>query len=444
MSTDHPISTNPTPDASDDEPALASTDNIDPTNATLLPRDEAALEDHGWYAEVGARRRVRSRYPEAARLDMIYPAKPDPMRSRYFEPDGRHSDYALNDELKAIRGVEVTDSYIRIPHRTVEALEVDPNARDELDQLVSRILSKMRVDEIERDGDIRYRIPDDPNTVTDDERRTDPRPVFVDAVPGSHWCALQELKEKRNVESRDIKGLITARDSETGTGKTTLGEVLCLDWDRADGGWDAEDQATLDGDAYTEAYLELPKGAMLLGDEMEQMADNRRSTSTNNVTITQFWSVMRAWEVSTIATLPSTSMLDKRMKELADFRINVIERGIATVYLSKVDDMDGQVFEKRLHRVRWKALDGHPGHKRLAEKKKEHMDNYAENFYFVNDEDDDLAVDDLPLSLRNRIWMMLDENGVRHEDMADAWGMSRPTVSKGIKKVREAAKEETS
>lgn len=412
---------------------MSTVDNVDPTHNTPTTVSETALDDHNWYAEVGARRRIRSRFPEAARIDMIYPCKPDAARASYFDPNDLHADYALHDELEAIEGIEVESTHILIPHRTVESLFVDEDVTDDLDELVYRVLSKMRVDEIERDGEIHYRIPDDPNNVTDDQRRTDPRPVLVEAAPGMHWNALQELKEKRNVENRDIKGLITARDSETGTGKTTLAETLSIDWDRTESGWRAEDQGTLHSEEYTRAYLNLPKGAMLLGDEMEQMADNRRSTSSNNVTLTQFWSVMRAWQVSTLATLPSTSMLDKRLKELADFRINVIERGVGVVYLSKVDDHGGQVFEKRLHRIRWGDLAGNEQHEVMKKKKKDHMENFSERSYLIDDEDDDLGVDDLPLELRNEIWAMLVESGVEQQVIAEAFDFDRSTVSKAIK-----------
>lgn len=407
----------------------------DPTQVDPVESNDDLLDAHLWYAEVESRRRIRSRFPEAARLDMVYPAKADPSRARYFDPDGRHSDYALNGELKAINGIEVEDTHILVPHETVESLEVLEDEHDELDELVWRILSKMRVDEVERSGEIHYRIPDDPNNVIDDERRTDPRPVYVEAAPGMHWNALQEIKEKRRFENRDMKGLVTARDSETGTGKTTLAESLCLSWDSD---WNAERRATLDSSTYTNRYLELPAGSFLLGDEMEQMADNRRSMSGNNVALTQFWSTMRAWEVSTICTLPSTSMLDKRLKELCDFRINVIERGVAIVYLTKVDDHSGEVREKRLHRVRWGALDDHPEHVALEKKKKDHMENFAERSYLIDDEDDELDVEDLPLDLRNEVWRRLVAEDVEQKPIADAWDLSRSTISKGVKAAREA------
>ncbi|MFB6198895.1 MAG: hypothetical protein ABEI52_11625, partial [Halobacteriaceae archaeon] len=132
----------------------------------------------------------------------------------------------------------------------------------------------------------------------------------------------------RQADNRDVKMLITARDAQTGTGKTTLAIQLAKWFDRH--GWDTS-KATLDGSEYVDRYTDLEPGEVLVGDELEQMADSRRSMSEQNVTLTQFWSTMRAWQVSTVTTLPSVAMVDKRLKELADLRINVTRRGVGVI-----------------------------------------------------------------------------------------------------------------
>lgn len=401
-------------------------------STTTTEANDDLLESEGWYAEVEARRRIRSKLPEAARLDRLYPAKPDMRRADFFEPDGRHSEYCLNDELREIEGIDVEDTHILIPFETVDELDVDREQLDELDQLIYRILSKMRVREYEAEDGVRYEIYNHPNgRPTSDVRKTDPRPIYVEAPSGHDWNWLDGMIKGRRADSRDVKGLVTARDSETGTGKTTLAEHLCLDYDD---GWNAEDRATLEGSAYTDAYLELPKGAFLLGDEMEGMADNRRSMSGNNVTLTQFWSTMRAWEVSTICTLPSTSMLDIRLKELCDWRINVLERGLAVVYKTKVDDHSGEVTEKRMHRVRWGALDGHPEHEKLEAKKTEHMENFAENSYLAGDDEDDdeetMTVEDIPKPVRDTLIRRFCQVGVKQAKIGAVFDLGRSTISK--------------
>jgi len=402
-------------------------------STTTTPANDDLLESEGWYAEVEARRRIRSKLPEAARLDRLYPSKPDPRRADYFDPDGRHSEYARNDKLREIDGIEVHDSHILVPYETVREFDVERDELDELDELVYRILSLMRVREYEAEDGIRYEIYDHSNgRPTSDVRRTDPRPVYVEAPAGHDWNWLSGMIESRRRDNRDVKGLVTARDSQTGTGKTTLAEHLCLDHDPD---WNAENRATLEGDAYTDAYLELPPGSWLLGDEMEGMADNRRSMSGNNVTLTQFWSTMRAWEVSTICTLPSTTMLDKRLKELCDWRINVLERGVAVVYKTKVDDHSGEVSEKRMHRVRWGPLDDHPEHEALAEKKKEHMENFAERSYLAGDDEEDesegiTSVEDIPKPVRDALIRRFCDVGVKQAKIGAVFDLGRSTISK--------------
>lgn len=94
-------------------------------------------------------------------------------------------------------------------------------------------------------------------------------------------------------------------------------------------------------------------------------------------------------------------MLDKWLKELGDFRINVIERGLRVVYLSKVDDHSGEVYEKRLHRIRWGPPDGNPEHEVLKQKKKDYMEDFAENAYFIDEPAVELEVNVTVIEVRS-------------------------------------------
>jgi len=82
---------------------------------------------------------------------------------------------------------------------------------------------------------------------------------------------------------------------------------------------------------------------VLLLDEIEAGADSRRFMSQENVDLSQAWATMRARNICTIATLPSISMLDNRMIELADYWILVKRRGLAQPYHVKVNDFNGKV-----------------------------------------------------------------------------------------------------
>lgn len=141
---------------------------------------------------------------------------------------------------------------------------------------------------------------------------------------------------KRKLESdNDIKIIIQGANSQTGIGKTTLAVLLCR---YIDPEWNAEDKSFVDVQEYLNAHLDCKKGSALLLDEIEAGADKRRSNSSENVELSQGWATLRARNIATVATLPSISMLDSRMMELADYWILVKSRGVAQPYKINVND----------------------------------------------------------------------------------------------------------
>lgn len=141
---------------------------------------------------------------------------------------------------------------------------------------------------------------------------------------------------KRKLESdNDIKIIIQGANSQTGIGKTTLAILLCR---YIDPEWNAEEKAFVDVQEYLNAHLDYPKGSALLLDEIEAGADKRRANSQENVDLSQGWATLRARNVATVATLPSISMLDSRMLELADYWILVKRRGVAQPFKINVND----------------------------------------------------------------------------------------------------------
>ena len=142
----------------------------------------------------------------------------------------------------------------------------------------------------------------------------------------------------------DIKIIIQGANSQTGVGKTTLAIQLCRFIENAMGtSWSAEDKAFIDVQEYLNSYLDYPEGSALLLDEIGAGADSRRATSKENVNLSQGWQLLRSRNIATVATLPSTSMLDNRMLELADIWILVRRRGVAQPYKIQVNDFTGRV-----------------------------------------------------------------------------------------------------
>jgi len=146
------------------------------------------------------------------------------------------------------------------------------------------------------------------------------------------------MYRSRKLDNRDLKIIITSRDSQTGTGKTTLALWLALHFDEY--GFSA-DQVTLHPEEFLELYKENPAGSVIIMDEAEQL-DSRRSMSNKNVEFWNLWQTMRYRQITSILTLPTRSALDKRGLELADVWIQVTERGHARVHEIGVGDYDGK------------------------------------------------------------------------------------------------------
>lgn len=141
---------------------------------------------------------------------------------------------------------------------------------------------------------------------------------------------------KQNLSNdNDIKIIIQGRNSQTGIGKTTLAVQLCRFIDPE---WTAEEKAFVDVREYINAHLDHPPGSALLLDEIEHGADSRRAMSSDNVELSQAWATLRARNIATVCTLPSISMLDNRMLELADYWILVKHRGLAQPFEINVND----------------------------------------------------------------------------------------------------------
>jgi len=240
-------------------------------------------------------------------------------------------------------------------------------------------------------------------------------------------CKLAKIRRHRHREGRDLKVVITQRNSGTGGGKTTLAGWLCLNWDRD---WSAEERATLDPSEFIGKYPELPAHSCLLLDEAEEL-DARRSMAEQNVEFAKQWMMMRTRQIDSILTLPTASALDKRIKELADIRINVIERGVANVYKIRIDDHNtSQVRERFLHELEWPDVSERKELQSLEALKNERIDGKVEDA--KSDESQD--PDDARREERIKNAQRLRNKGMTTREIGDVVGHSSSWVCNNTSK----------
>lgn len=201
------------------------------------------------------------------------------------------------------------------------------------------------------------------------------------------YTKLDEFINERLDNNRDAKVIITARNSETGTGKTTLAVLLAKYWDR--NGW-TSDKGYLNVKKYLAYYNKYAhSGDVLLLDDAQAGTDNRRSMKSENVALSRLWTLNRVKNVVSILALPTQSMLDKRLMELADVWIQVRRRGLAVPYRIVITDIEKDL---RLYRfrypetglkevIRFDAIDWCDDFVDMARKKAEHVEREYESFF---------------------------------------------------------------
>ena len=244
----------------------------------------------------------------------------------------------------------------------------------------------------------------------------------MEVPPLNERMPLNEMRQRRLEKNRDLKVIITSRNSTTGTGKTTLAVWLALNWDD---NWSADEKGTLSVSEYLDTYPELEPGSVLLMDEAEQL-DARRSMSQDNVDFAEKWMMMRVRNVTSILTLPTSSALDKRLKELADVRINVTRRGRARVYKITIDDHNtSDVREWRWHDLEWPDLSEHPEMQALDKQKQEKIDGELE----AGDENESLDAKQVEKRKERLIAQNMRDSGSSVREIADAVDRSLSWVS---------------
>lgn len=237
---------------------------------------------------------------------------------------------------------------------------------------------------------------------------------------------LHQLFVDRYHNGRDLKVIITAKNSETGTGKTTLAFWLCDQWHQlyAPDIWNTDKHATLDIYDYLDKYRSLPKGSVLLLDEAEEL-DARRSMASKNVDFSHYWMKMRVRQVTTILTLPSTTALDSRLEELADVWIEVERRGRAMVHDIRVNSYSKNVQTWQVHKIEWPNVADHPMMKRLDELKDENIEEGIDRDQKAAEEPD---VDEVTRQQKIDIAQNARDHGLSCNDASKIVGMSKGWV----------------
>ena len=177
---------------------------------------------------------------------------------------------------------------------------------------------------------------------------------------------------KRKSEGRDAKVLVTAKDGQTGVGKTNLCDFLGYVTDTSEHGF-AEAKTTIDPFEFLDFYSHLPPGSATIMEEGEQF-DARRSNSNKNVDAAEKWQMARVREIIAYVNLPSPQEIDSRFERLADYWINVERRGRARVYKKRIHPTKRSLYYETLQTIEWPNMDKSSTFRHMDDLKNDRLD----------------------------------------------------------------------
>lgn len=248
----------------------------------------------------------------------------------------------------------------------------------------------------------------------------------LDATSWLHQTFLDRMEA-----GRDLKVIVTATDSQTGVGKSTLAFSLAATWHPIYTGeaWTADTGATFDVGEFLNTYTDLPAGSVLMMEEAEQL-DARRSMAGNNVNFSHYWMAMRVRQVVSMLTLPSTTALDKRLWELADVWINVQRRGLAEVHECRINDYQQKLWREPIEDIEWPNTADHPEMQAIDAKKEEKIERGLSDINADGEEeaiDPDEAVREQLIEVAQNL-RTSDDIDLSGRDIADVLGRSHSWV----------------
>jgi hypothetical protein len=248
----------------------------------------------------------------------------------------------------------------------------------------------------------------------------------------------REIGERKQ-QDRDAKILVTAKDAQTGVGKSNLCDFLAYVLDTTDEGF-VPHKITIEPEEFFSAYGRLEPGSALVMEEGEQL-DPRRSMSKKNVEASHSWQMERVREVVALINLPSPKFIDKRMEELADYWVNVVRRGRARIYEKRIHDTEGHVYYQTLQDIQWPNMDGSETFGEMGDLKEQMIDGEIGDGNWVPPDEHQEALKkakkEARKELRDEFFVQLyDRLGFSAEELADL-----PIVDVSATRVRQVTYE---
>lgn len=235
-----------------------------------------------------------------------------------------------------------------------------------------------------------------------------------------------ELYQRRVRNGQDLTVIVSDHQSRRGTGKTVLSLKLAAVMDRTEEGLTAEKTA-ITPQELIEAYLREKRGSALVLDEAEVGVGARDAMTAVNKTFSQLVAMGRIEEKYLVINAPSTTGIDKSLREMADLWALVEAIGRARIYRFRVNPFQGSIWQDSIAELHWSDIGAESSlydvYQHLTEEKHQHMTGTDDEFVRASEVQDQVetAVTETQREVRNQLIQQLaDDDRFTYSDIADA------------------------
>jgi len=249
--------------------------------------------------------------------------------------------------------------------------------------------------------------------------RTVPAPDDVDVPSGLDGPFFREIGRRKG-NGRDAKILVTAKDGDTGVGKSNLCDFLGYVTDTTAEGFGTH-KITIEPLRFLELYGVLKPGSAAVMEEGEQF-DSRRGMTSENVEATQKWQKARVREIIAYVNLPDPTMIDGRFERLCDFWINVERRGKARVYKKRIHPTKRVIYYETVQTIEWPNMEKTETAKHMDAIKDDMLDGELDDDSLLRESEAqeriEKAVSDARMEERDKWIIALKRQGMPGTDIA--------------------------
>jgi hypothetical protein len=231
--------------------------------------------------------------------------------------------------------------------------------------------------------------------------RNGPSTEELERLPDSFDGPFFEEVARRKSQGRDVKILLTAKDGQTGVGKSNCSDFLAYVLDTTQEGF-SKHKATIDPQEFITKYNTLKEGSSLVMEEGEQF-DARRAMASENVDATHQWQMARVREVCSIVNLPSPDSIDKRFEQLADFWIDVKRRGFAVIYKKRIHPIKRSIYYEKCQTLEWPNMDKSKTFRAMGRMKDDLLDDPERSDNYVRKSEVEKRLDKREKAVRKEV-----------------------------------------